>query len=77
MTHALCAIGHGRLRQAMEWNGASPVVFAAFVGGFAGSVAQLCGVPLRLGPAFQQRLFEALLVVLGGVWIVRLVGRFV
>ena len=73
MTHALCAIGHGQFRRAVELNAVSPVIFAMFAGGFLTSVAQLGGW-LPVGSASsQRRVFGALLVLLLGYWVWRLV----
>lgn len=72
MTRALCAIGHGQFRRAIELNAVSPVVFAMFAGGFLTTIAQLGGW-LRMGSgSFQRRTFGALLFLLLGYWVWRL-----
>jgi hypothetical protein len=74
MTHALCAIGHGQFRRAVQLNAVSPVMFAMFAGGFVTALAQLGGW-LPVGKASTQRhAFGALLVLLLGYWVWRLVG---
>ena len=74
MTHALCAIGHGQLRRAVELNAVSPVIFARVVAGCLGSVVRLCGWLPPRPTSSQPRTFAALLVLLLGYWVWRLVS---
>ena len=72
MTRALCAIGHGHLRSAVELNAVSPMVFGLFVGGLIWSLGQLSGwFPSRPG-ASQAKVFAGLLLLVLVHWMWRL-----
>lgn len=72
MTHALCAIGHGQFRRAVELHALSPVVFGLFVGGLAATLAELGGWVPPWTTSLQPRIFGVLVVLLLGYWAWRL-----
>lgn len=74
LTHALCAIGHGQFRRAVELHAVSPAIFALFVAGFLASLARWCGLPPPRSVPSQARVFTGLFVLLLGYWAWRLVS---
>lgn len=74
MTHALCAMGHGEVRRALEWNAAGVVVYGMIAGGFGVSVLEWCGGGRPRWLPSQGRAFGGLLVVLAACWVWRLAG---
>ena len=72
LTHALCALGHGHFRRAVEFNAASPVIFALFVAGLIANLARLGGLLPPPRQSTQPRIFAAVLVLLLGAWAWRL-----
>jgi hypothetical protein len=69
MTRALCAIGHGHFRSAVELNAVSPMVFALFLGGLVWSTGELGGwSPPRSGFS-QAKVFAGLLSLLLVNWV--------
>jgi len=73
MTRALCALGHGQFRRAVELHAFSPFIFTLFVAGFVGSLARLFGWTIPRLESAQPRAFGILLVLLSGYWVWRLV----
>ena len=74
LTRALCAIGHGQFRRAVELHAVSPLIFALFVWGLAASLAQMRGWLPPQPASLQRRIFAALLVLLLMNWLWRLTG---
>lgn len=79
MTHAFVALGHGDAARAVEWNAASPLVFAACVSVFALGLAQAASGQ-RLLDRFSRRVRLPLIPVAAAAftsaWAVNLVRHF-
>jgi hypothetical protein len=70
MTHALCALGHGHIREALRLHALSPLVYVLFAAGFVKSCLGLAGLrfePVAMPQWFGARLLATLLIAYGAV----------
>ncbi len=80
MTHAFCAIAHGHLWRAIQYNPFSPLLFLAGILAWIRAAATLLGInSIRSGIA-RLRLTEGmawgLLALVAVWWVARLIGGF-
>jgi hypothetical protein len=80
MTRAFCALGHGEIRRAIQFNALSPLVYLSFMVVWVGAAASLLNFH-RLSTAINRLRPNAtvgvvILVLVMVWWVVRLVGGF-